>query len=397
MGRSTHTTEHPRYAARTMTNRPPGTVLGPEDLTRTHDAIARIGSGTTVEEFAAFACRELLELIPGLSASYNEVNPIAGRIAALVLPDPGVQWYAEYGELVGRLARTHPYWSYLELTDEGAPRTWDELDPAGEFEASELFTRFYAPNGIRSQLLFALPAPPGILVALAVNRDGEGFTLRERQLADLLRVHLVNLYRLTLRSDRLTDATGLLLAGGWTSVAVLETGEISATTPEAEQIGRDIGIGLSVGDSIAGTRLWEPPGRAQESDPWTVTRRARTFRVGGTDGAYDVMLVAASIGPHVLHLRAPTGVTLTSARDLGLTQRQAEVGLLVVEGATNDQIASRLQISSSTVRKHLEAIFTRLGVGSRAAVAATLMQHAHDGGVRTDAPERAAAEAHHHG
>lgn len=362
-----------------MTQASPDAVLSPEDLRRTHEAIARIGSGTTMDEFAAHACRELLELIPGMSVSYNEVNPVAGRIAALVLPDPGVAWYAEHGELVGRLARTHPYWSYLELTDEGAPRTWEDLDPAGAFATSELFTRFYEPNGIRSQLLFALPAPPGIVVALAVNRDGEEFTLRERRLADLLRIHLVNLYRLTLRSDRQTGATGLLLAEGWTSVAVLESGEVASTTPEAERIGADLGFGLRVGDSIAGTSIWEPEGLSEEpgvDDPWTVTRRARTFRVRGKDAEYEVMTVAASIGPHVLHLRAPTGVTVASACDLGLTRRQAEVGLLVVEGATNSQIAQRLRISPSTVRRHLEAIFARLGVESRASAAVALIRHA---------------------
>lgn len=55
--------------------------------------------------------------------------------------------------------------------------------------------------------------------------------------------------------------------------------------------------------------------------------------------------------------------------DFGLTRRQCEVLRLVWEGATNEQIAEALVISRHTVRHHLESIFRRLGVSSRAAAA----------------------------
>lgn len=53
-----------------------------------------------------------------------------------------------------------------------------------------------------------------------------------------------------------------------------------------------------------------------------------------------------------------------------LTGRQADVLALVAEGFTNVQIGRRLGLSPRTVKKHLEAIFARLGVASRAAAAA---------------------------
>jgi DNA-binding CsgD family transcriptional regulator len=54
---------------------------------------------------------------------------------------------------------------------------------------------------------------------------------------------------------------------------------------------------------------------------------------------------------------------------LGLTNRQSEVLLLVWQGATNAQIALALCISEHTVRHHLEGIFRQLGVASRTAAA----------------------------
>ncbi len=53
-----------------------------------------------------------------------------------------------------------------------------------------------------------------------------------------------------------------------------------------------------------------------------------------------------------------------------LTARQAEVADLIAEGLTNRQIGRRLGISEKTVELHVSAVLARLGLPSRAAVAA---------------------------
>jgi DNA-binding NarL/FixJ family response regulator len=53
-----------------------------------------------------------------------------------------------------------------------------------------------------------------------------------------------------------------------------------------------------------------------------------------------------------------------------LTPRQRELLGLLSHGLTNSQIGRRLGISEGTVRSHLEAVYTRLGVSSRAAAVA---------------------------
>ncbi|GEB58661.1 LuxR family transcriptional regulator [Streptomyces gardneri] len=60
----------------------------------------------------------------------------------------------------------------------------------------------------------------------------------------------------------------------------------------------------------------------------------------------------------------------------GLTAREAEVLRLVAGGGTNKDIAQALVISEHTVSRHLNNIFAKLGVGSRAA--ATGYAYAHD-------------------
>ena len=58
----------------------------------------------------------------------------------------------------------------------------------------------------------------------------------------------------------------------------------------------------------------------------------------------------------------------------GLTAREIEVLRLVAEGRTNREIAKALTLSDHTVRRHLQNIFNKIGVSSRAAATAFAFQ-----------------------
>jgi len=78
----------------------------------------------------------------------------------------------------------------------------------------------------------------------------------------------------------------------------------------------------------------------------------------------------AAIG---LALGEPAQVTATAAADPGaspLGKREAEVAHLVAEGLSNKQIGARLFISEHTVDSHIRSILNKLGVNSRAQIAA---------------------------
>ena len=62
-------------------------------------------------------------------------------------------------------------------------------------------------------------------------------------------------------------------------------------------------------------------------------------------------------------------------RPAGLTAREAEVLQLLAQGISNKEIADRLVISRSTAGKHVEHIYEKLGVSSRAAASVFAVQH----------------------
>jgi DNA-binding CsgD family transcriptional regulator len=65
----------------------------------------------------------------------------------------------------------------------------------------------------------------------------------------------------------------------------------------------------------------------------------------------------------------------TPSRPSGLTNRELEVLRLVAQGRTNREIAEVLVLSEHTVRRHLQNVFSRLGVSSRAAAVAFAVHH----------------------
>lgn len=63
------------------------------------------------------------------------------------------------------------------------------------------------------------------------------------------------------------------------------------------------------------------------------------------------------------------------ARPAGLSERQVEVLRLLAQGLSNKQIAARLVISPRTAEHHVQDIYAKIGVSSRAAVALFAMEH----------------------
>lgn len=61
-------------------------------------------------------------------------------------------------------------------------------------------------------------------------------------------------------------------------------------------------------------------------------------------------------------------------RSLGVTAREAEILSWVVQGKTNPEIGTILGIQLTTVKKHLESVFTKLGVENRTAAVTLILE-----------------------
>jgi DNA-binding CsgD family transcriptional regulator len=103
-------------------------------------------------------------------------------------------------------------------------------------------------------------------------------------------------------------------------------------------------------------------------------------RAMGDQDSANMELDAARLGFQVLgaageEARLKTLLSLERTSRQVLTSREVEVVRLVAEGKSNREIAALLVISEHTVARHLQNVFTKLGVSSR--TAASLYAHKH--------------------
>jgi DNA-binding CsgD family transcriptional regulator len=97
----------------------------------------------------------------------------------------------------------------------------------------------------------------------------------------------------------------------------------------------------------------------------------RTSRFGAAGSASEEVLADVEVdGSRYLLIRMPSPDHGT----VRLSPREQEIVRMVAKGHPNKVIADVLNISSWTVCTHLRRIFAKLGVGSRAAMVAQLLQ-----------------------
>ena len=137
----------------------------------------------------------------------------------------------------------------------------------------------------------------------------------------------------------------------------------------------------SAADKLRGGRLSGGPLRAQASLRALSERRLAAARLAlGERGSADAWAEGqalsweAAVAEALAVCESAAGAAIGggAAEPLagGLSQREAQVLRLVADGKTNREIADELALSHKTVKRHLDNIFDKLGVSSRAAATA---------------------------
>jgi DNA-binding response OmpR family regulator/DNA-binding CsgD family transcriptional regulator len=184
-------------------------------------------------------------------------------------------------------------------------------------------------------------------VVLGLEAGGVDYVAKPIVIDELLariRVHLANA-RIANRTRVALDATGRFL------LAVTEAGRLIWCTPQAEK-------------------------RLSEAVPGFVAAEfflPRGNRIVTGNRVLEFTLLSRTGPDEILYRLTETGGGQEEAfiRDyLSLTTREAEVLIWIARGKSNRDISDILGISRRTVNKHLEQIFTKLGVENRASAAA---------------------------
>jgi DNA-binding CsgD family transcriptional regulator len=106
-----------------------------------------------------------------------------------------------------------------------------------------------------------------------------------------------------------------------------------------------------------------------DSPAFEVVAVAESVAAVGSDS--EVILVASGARSRSVSVGAADGDAVVGA---GLTNRERQILSLLADGLVNKQIAERLGISVNTVKTHLELLFDKLEVATRAEAVATAVR-----------------------
>ncbi|MBV1835809.1 DNA-binding response regulator [Acetobacter estunensis] len=159
-------------------------------------------------------------------------------------------------------------------------------------------------------------------------------------------------------ASRIRAAHGALDSAGRFLLAVSRAGDMLWTTPHAAQLLDKIPDG-ALAALLRGTSL-PPPGSVMLRESTSEDELTLTFVGAINDDELLLRLASHSLHPE----------RLLQAR-LGLSGREAEVLLWISRGKTSRDIADILTVSPRTIDKHIEQIYNKTGLSSRAAAAAT--------------------------
>lgn len=333
------------------------------------EVVEAVAGVSSLDEMATVTMHGLLDLVPCVDASYNEMNMDAQRVRFTAVPDRD-HLLDRFRPVFERLMRQNPLIRYFEDSGDTRAMMWSDFVTIDELCRTELYEEMFQPLGVQSQMAMTLPAPPGIVVGFAVNSGPEGFTERDRAVMNALRPHLAHAYRAVQLTDELSAVRRALHTRGWMGALADSDGVVHAVTGNARTLEEESGVVLREGERLpdrmqgsfeAGVSAYD------ESRPAVLSRSTRlSDEADGVAGWY----VPSPIAPHVVLVQSQVDIGRRRLDGAGLSPRLVEVGLQLAEGGTNTAIATRLGIAEGTLRKHLERLYRALGVSDRASAVA---------------------------
>lgn len=256
----------------------------------------------------------------------------------------------DVNRLVDLVRRTPPAGS-LDLTTGGHP------------ERSARYPALLGPLGIRDDLRVAMVRDGLCWGSVYAYRRSSVFTAAEVALLGSVAGDLADGVRLALlRADAMSDGSpdspGLLLMGAdgrVTAVSEVADRWLRLLAPD----GRIPPVVTSLLAALGGAHPGPARARVQTEDGrWLVLHASHI------DGAGSAVIVEAA---------RPVELAEVLCAAYGLTVRERDVVGPVLRGEANRSVARTLGISEYTVKEHLKSVFGKVGVLSRAELAARLL------------------------
>jgi DNA-binding CsgD family transcriptional regulator len=348
------------------------------DIQLLNQCIQQIYAVRDFDTFRVTALSIVHRLVPNDFCSFYSTNIQSGQISNILFHDFTVSM-PEMERITHQYFGEHPIVQNMPQTLSGVHKISDFISQQELYSLEGLYQQYLGTMGIEDQTVFFIPPtnsrdlqfteiPPN-LDGFALHRPQRNFTERDRQILNLLIPHLFqasanvrHYQQLQQQSDRrqqYLDHLGLVIVdvdGRVRSIAPQAITWLETYFPKPTSF-------LQLPDTLWS---WIKYQVSYSSDNLDSDQACLPLVIQQANRELIVRCVVEPIeAEYLLFLEERTISSLKSLELLSLSQRETEIFFWVMRGKDNKAIASKLNISNSTVRSHLENIYRKWDVKSR--------------------------------
>jgi DNA-binding CsgD family transcriptional regulator len=354
-------------------------TLSIEDIEQLNRSIYQLYTLRDLDTFGLDSLSIVDRLVPGELPMFHTNHGVTPQLDYVCLG--GFRLTADMERTMNQYFGTHPIVENMPLTLTGAHKISDFVTQQQLHQFEGLYQQFLRVHEIEDQLIFfLLDANPDRwqkfsqlgtkLVGFTQNRTGRTFTERDRLILNLMCPHLAQAYTNVQQYHQLQQENQQLQRSlNHLGTIVLDSElQIISIAPQAiiwleNYFAKSTCSHQQLPDRLRSWLRYQVDCLTQNS---AVPHVCLPLRIQRADRELTIRLtIEPQNTQYLLLLTEQTLSSLNSLALLGLSQRKTEVLKLIIQGQGNRAIAARLNINISTVRKHLEHIYLKWGVGSR--------------------------------
>ena len=345
------------------------------DLRAVLEVVREVYAAPDLARFQSVVAEGVRKLTHAERGAYNIIGPrleahFDAPTAALPAAGRVMQWYhAHYAEM----QRQHPLLIHWRKTRDGRAVKISDFLTQAQYHRLPLYNEALQYFGTESLMQLSLPLSPDTIAGITVGRGRPDFTERDRLVLNILLSHLGQAHHNVSAIGEMRRQLGVVSAIAerlpFGVVLLRPDGRVLAATPRAEALLTAFfgSPGRVVGRLPAALALWIKREQTTSGSLDGLATPRRPF-IAMNEGRRLMVRALLDDEPQLLLLEERvTALDPAMFGPLGLTRRESEVLLELAYGKTNEQIGAALGMSPRTVGTHLDHIYEKLGVTTRAA------------------------------
>jgi DNA-binding CsgD family transcriptional regulator len=353
-------------------------TLSIEDMQQLNQSIQKLYTLHDLDTFGLCALSIVDRLVPGEFPMFHLTHLPSVKMEPILLP--GFSLTNELDRVIHDNFSNHPIVQNMPMTLTGVYKISDFISQQELHYFEGFYQQFLRVIGVEEQMVFFISNVSSdswhkllqthtTLIGFAHHRHRRNFTERDRLVLNLLRPHLSQAYANAQQYQQLQQELIQVQQSLNQLGAIVLDGEglVKSIAPQAiiwlETYFEKTTCLVQLPDRLRSWVKYQVTCLTQNPD---LSSACLPLRIQQADRELTIRLIVESPGTrYLLLLEEQTLSSLNSLALLGLSQRETEVLALVMQGKDNKTIATQLSVHPSTIRKHLEHIYTKWGVKSR--------------------------------